>query len=263
MVWEIKEMVKKMPSGISSHRLLPILIFCHSFTYSVNIFINKGPSLNFVSNKLNFLHSSCTPWLSFRHDPDLQNRASTKLLICPINSPISVFESNMKHHSHSSNSLLTLSMTRNSESWNPLSPGRFGQRRTRDPSQKVNASSQVDALRASVEQNDSIKPPLSAFNHALRACAQDEGGLQLAEQVVSLMKQANVSGNQQSFNILLRCVADSSEQRGEAAFLQGLEIFNVGSPPSLSFLFRRLSAFLFPFLLLDFPLDTLPACRSV
>lgn len=202
-----------------SPELLMILIVVHCFSYSVNILINRRQDLNFVTCKFNLLHSSGMPRFSFRHDPAFQKCASANVLI----RPPPVFTSKLKYYSHIGEPCLALSMARNSESRNP--PER--QRRTREQNQKVNASSHVDVLRASVERKDPIKPPLSAFNHALRACAQDEQGLHLAEQVVSLMLQANVSGDQRSFNILLRCVADSSAERGEAAFLQGLDIFNV------------------------------------
>ena len=106
----------------------------------------------------------------------------------------------------------------------PLPSVRKGKRKM---GKVLNATASVDMLRAKLKRNDSRTPLISEFNRALIACAQEEGQLKLAEDVMDMMRNAGVQADERTFNIFLRCIADSSAERGDAAFAQGLGVLQV------------------------------------
>jgi hypothetical protein len=102
-----------------------------------------------------------------------------------------------------------------------------GSSRNNRGDQNSDASTYVSNLRLKVNENNSSGLSISRFNRALKLCAQERGQLHLAEEIIALMQKANVQTNERSFNILLRCIADSSDERGEVAFQQGLSVLQV------------------------------------
>ena len=106
----------------------------------------------------------------------------------------------------------------------PLPSVRKGKRKM---GKVLNATASVDMLRAKLKRNESRTPLISEFNRALIACAQEKGQLKLAEDVMDMMRNAGVQADERTFNIFLRCIADSSAERGDAAFAQGLGVLQV------------------------------------
>lgn len=75
------------------------------------------------------------------------------------------------------------------------------------------------------------------YNQVLKICARDGGNVGAARQVFRFMDEANIAGDQFSYNTLLNCIAKSAHSRGERAFKEGIstidEMKKMGVQPDL------------------------------